>query len=215
MSSAAARLALLALAAVCVTLAVAAPAGAFRLGPGKTAIAHNPADRLAALPADPEDYDPATHCATTVRPGMVALVGWLQRNVAGENWGTYRCEKWGPHEASLHAENRAVDWHLDVRAPAQRAAGKALIEMLLAPDRTGLPHALARRMGIEEIIWDCSYWGAGMPDFKAYSPCLNKHGERRRRVDPTVGHLDHLHIGMSKAGAARRTSFWTAAGAGA
>jgi hypothetical protein len=215
MSSAAHRLVLLALAAVCLTLAVAAPAGAFRLGPGETAVAHNPADRLAALPADPEDYDPATHCATTVRPGMVALVGWLQRNVAGENWGTYRCEKWGPHEASLHAENRAVDWHLDVRAPAQRAAGKALIEMLLAPDRTGLPHALARRMGIEEIIWDCSYWGAGMPDFKAYSPCLNKHGERRRRVDPTVGHLDHLHIGMSKAGAARRTSFWTAAGAGA
>ncbi len=215
MSSAAQRLVLLALAAVCLTLAVAAPAGAFRLGPGETAVAHNPADRLAALPADPEDYDPATHCATTVRPGMVALVGWLQRNVAGENWGTYRCEKWGPHEASLHAENRAVDWHLDVRVPAERAAGKALIEMLLAPDRTGLPHALARRMGVEEIIWDCSYWGAGMQDFKAYSPCLNKQGERRKRVDPTVGHLDHLHIGMSKAGAARRTSFWTAAAAGA
>ena len=211
MSSAFQCLVLLALAAVCLTLAVAAPAGAFRLGPGEAAVARNPADRLAALPADPEDYDPATHCSTTVRPGMVALVGWLGRNVQGENWGTYRCEKWGPHEASLHAENRAVDWHLDVRVPAQRAAGRALIEMLLAPDRTGLPHALARRMGVEEIIWDCSYWGAGMQDFKAYSPCLNKHGERRKHVDPTVGHLDHLHIGMSKAGAARRTSFWTAA----
>jgi hypothetical protein len=98
-----------------------------------------------------------------------------------------------------------------VNAPADRAAGRQLIELLLAPDRTGLPHALARRMGVEEIIWDCSYWGAGMEDFKPYSPCFNKHGERRRHVNPTVGHLDHLHIGMSKAGAAKRTSFLTSA----
>ena len=93
---------------------------------------------------------------------------------------------------------------------AARAAGRALIDLLLAPDRTGLPHALARRMGVEEIIWDCSYWGAGMDDFKPYSPCFNENGERRKHVDPTVGHLNHLHIGMSKAGAAKRTSFWTA-----
>jgi hypothetical protein len=73
----------------------------------------------------------------------------------------------------------------------------------------GLPHALARRMGVEEIIWDCSYWGAGMAEFRPYSPCFNANGERRKHVDPTVGHLDHLHIGMSKAGAAKRTSFWT------
>jgi hypothetical protein len=53
-----------------------------------------------------------------------------------------------------------------------------------------------------------------MDDFKPYSVCFNKLSERRRHVDPTAGHLDHLHIGMSKAGAARRTSFWTAAGAG-
>jgi hypothetical protein len=215
MSSRTKRLALLICSVAALTVGLAAPAGAFRLGPAVDPVAGNPADRLADLPADPEEYDPATHCARTVRPGMVALVGWLERHASGTNWGTYRCEKWGPHEASLHAENRAVDWHLDVRVPAERAAGKALIEMLLAPDRTGLPHALARRMGVEEIIWDCSYWGAGMQDFKAYSPCLNKHGERRKRVDPTVGHLDHLHIGMSKAGAARRTSFWTAAAAGA
>jgi hypothetical protein len=202
------------LVAACV-LAAAPPAGAFRLGGTLTPVAGNPADRLAALPADPEAYDPATHCSTTVRPGMVALVGWLQRNVRGTSWGTYRCEKWGPHEASLHAENRAVDWHLDVGVPADRAAARGLIDLLLAPDRAGLPHALARRMGVEEIIWDCSYWGAGMDEFKPYSTCFNKNGERRRHVDPTVGHLNHLHIGMSKQGAAKKTSFWTAAASGA
>ena len=214
MSSATKRLIVLACAVAALSLAVAAPAGAFRLGAAPGTVAHNPADRLADLPADPEDYDPATHCSTATRPGMVALVAWLGRNARGTNWGTYRCEKWGPREASLHAENRAVDWHLDVGVPADRAAARELIDLLLASDRVGTPHALARRMGVEEIIWDCSYWGAGMDDFKPYSPCFNKHGDRRKHVDPTVGHLDHLHIGMSKAGAAKRTSFWTANAAG-
>jgi hypothetical protein len=80
--------------------------------------------------------------------------------------------------------------------------------MLLAPDSAGLPHALARRMGVQEIIWDCSYWGAGMDDFKAYEPCLNRNGDVRRRVDRTIAHRDHVHLGLSKDGAMRRTSFW-------
>jgi hypothetical protein len=72
----------------------------------------------------------------------------------------------------------------------------------------GTPHALARRMGVEEIIWDCSYWGAGMQDFIAYKPCLSKHGQVREHVDPTIAHRNHIHFGLSKAGAMRRTSFW-------
>jgi hypothetical protein len=206
------RLTVIAVLVAAVLGTVAAPASAFRLGADVSPIAGNPADRLAELPADPEEYDRATHCSPRPKPGTVALVGWLQRNARGESWGSYRCEKWGDGEASLHAENRAVDWHLDVSVPADRAAARDLIEMLLAPDRLGLRHALARRMGVEEIIWDCSYWGAGMDDFKPYSPCFNKNGDRRKHVDPTVGHLDHLHIGMSKTGAAKRTSFWTTAG---
>jgi hypothetical protein len=212
MSATLQRLLLLAGAVACVGLAVAAPAGAFRLGSTVAPVAANPADRLADLPAEPEAYDPATHCSPTPKPGMVALVGWLGRHAGGASWGTYRCERWGPHEASLHAENRAVDWHLDVSVPADRAAARELIRLLLAPDRIGLPHALARRMGVEEIIWDCSYWGAGMQEFKPYSPCVNRNGDVRRHVDPTVAHRNHLHIGLSKAGAARRTSFWSAAG---
>jgi hypothetical protein len=189
---------------------VAAPASAFRLGADVSPIAGNPADRLAELPADPEEYDRATHCSPRPKPGTVALVGWLQRNARGESWGSYRCEKWGDGDASLHAENRAVDWHLDVSVPADRAAARRLIELLLATDRVGTPHALARRMGVEEIIWDCSYWGAGMDEFKAYSPCLNRNGDVRIHVNKTIAHRDHLHLGLSKAGAAKRTSFWTA-----
>ena len=203
------RLIMLACAALALTFAVAAPAGAFRLGATVAPVTGNPAERLADLPADPEEYDPATHCSTTVRPGMVALVGWLGGHVPGSNWGTYRCEKWGPHEASLHAENRAVDWHLDVRVPADRAAGRKLIELLLAPDRTGLPHALARRMGVEEIIWDCGYWSMGMTQFSDYRVCFDKKGRPLKRVDPTIAHRNHIHFGLTKAGAAARTSFWS------
>jgi hypothetical protein len=193
---------------------LAAPASAFRLGGVLGPVPGNPAEALAALPADPEDYDPATRCSPKPRPGTLALVSWLGRNAAGSSWGTYRCERWGEGSASLHAENRAVDWHLDVGRPADRAAARRLVELLLAPDSVGNPHALARRMGVQEVIWDCSYWGAGMSEFRPYGPCLSRAGDLRRRVNRTIAHRDHLHIGLTKAGAARRTSFWlSAAGA--
>ena len=190
-------------------LALLAPsAQAIRVDGLRSLPLENPVEHLVQLEPDPEEYDPATHCDPKPKPGMTALVAWLGRNAEGESWGTYRCEKWGKHEASLHAEGRAVDWHLDARDPAQRRAGKRLIALLLAPDSAGNAHALARRMGVEELIWDCSYWGAGSADFGPYAPCFSKHGQRRRRVDPSVGHLNHIHIGMSKAGAAKKTSWW-------
>jgi hypothetical protein len=202
---------LLLLGAVLALIAVpAATASAFRLPANPKPISGNPAHRLMAMPIDDIRYDPARRCAPKSRPGVVRMVAWLQRNARGVNWGTYRCEKWGKDSASLHAENRAIDWALDVRDRADRRAGQALIRLLLAPDAQGNPFALARRMGVEELIWDCSYWGAGMPQFKQYAPCYGRSGKRRKRVNPTVGHLDHIHIGMSRRGAAARTTFWTA-----
>ena len=85
-----------------------------------SAVSNNPADALAELPIEDSVYDPATKCSARPKPGMTALVKWLTRNAAGAFWGTYRCEKWGKHSASLHAEGRAVDWALDVAVPAQR-----------------------------------------------------------------------------------------------
>jgi hypothetical protein len=64
-------------------------------------------------------------------------------------------------------------------------------------------------MGIEEIIWDCGYWAQGMTAFKPYSVCFTRGGERRRRVDATAAHRDHIHFGMTRKGAAGRSSFWT------
>jgi hypothetical protein len=168
----------------------------------------NPADRLVAVPIEASHYDPATHCSSKKRPGMVALTKWLERHAMGVSWGSYRCEMWGKHEASLHAEGRALDWHLDVTVPAQRREAERLIALMLAPDSAGNEQALARRMGVEEIIWDCGYWGAGMTEFEPYAPCVGKGGRLRKHVDPTIGHRNHVHFGLTKAGAAGRTSFW-------
>src|SRR5829696_6209158 len=168
-----------------VVLTLAAPAAAHgNTWPiAYTSVAHNPADALAEVPIEPSTYDRATRCTKKPKPGMTALVAWLGRNAKGVFWGSYRCEKWGPKSASLHAEGRAVDWALDVDVPAQRREAERLIALLLAPDRLGQPQALARRMGVEEIIWDCGYWGAGMGQFRPYSPCLSRRGKLRRNVD--------------------------------
>lgn len=188
-------------------LSLPGTAHAFRIAEALPAYPNNPAERVKA-PIDDVFYDRATHCSAKPKPGMALFQRWLQANVGGQAWGTFRCEKWGPKSASLHAEGRAIDWHLDSRDPAARREGTRLIRMLLAPDRAGNPHALARRMGVQEIIWDCSYWGAGMAEFGRYGECFNKQGEPRKRVNPTVAHMDHLHIGLTKPGAAARTTFW-------
>jgi len=168
----------------------------------------NPADALADLPIEASVYDPATRCTKRPRPGMLRMQAWLEENVRGVFWGSYRCEMWGKKEASLHAENRAIDWHLDASVAADRSAAEALIELLLAPDSAGNEQALARRMGVEELIWDCTYWAAGMTERIDYRPCFDKRGKPRKHVNPTVAHRDHVHIGMTRAGAAAKTSFW-------
>ena len=142
--------------------------------------------------------------------GITALANWLGHNTRGVFWGSYRCEKWGKGSASLHAENRAIDWHLDALHRADRRAADKLFRLLLAPDNLGNPQALARRMGVEELIWDCGYWGSGMTEFRPYSVCYKPNGKKRKRFDRTSAHQDHIHIGMTKRGAKGLTSFWTA-----
>ena len=204
------RLRLAALAAALVALAAPSAAHAFRLPPEPLPALGGPLGNLIVqLPVDAEVYDSAERCHKREKPGVVRFAAWLDRHAAGQFWGSYRCEKWGKRSASLHAENRAIDWHLDAGVSAERDAARRLIHTLLAPDRAGTPRALARRMGVEEIIWDCSYWGAGMEDFKRYSPCFTRRG-KPRRIDRTTAHKDHIHFGMSRAGAQGRTSFWRA-----
>ena len=172
------------------------------------AVPGNPANRLASLPMDDYRYDRADRCRRAPQAGTLALQAWLQRNAGGLSWGIMRCEKLGPKNFSLHAEGRALDWHLDARKPLERREAERLIALLLAPDRLDMPHALARRMGIQEIIWNCHSWWSGSPAMGRYSACYDEDGERRRRIDDSTAHRNHIHFGLSRLGARMRTSLW-------
>ena len=72
------------------------------------------------LPIDDYAYDRARDCRKRPTPGALAMVDWLEKNAEGVSWGIMRCERWGKNSASLHAEGRAIDWHLDASRPADR-----------------------------------------------------------------------------------------------
>jgi hypothetical protein len=168
----------------------------------------NPADRMTAMPIEDYRYDRSRHCVKHPTRGARALERWLVENVRGESWGIMRCAKLGPRNYSLHAEGRAIDWHLEIGDPQDRAAARQLVSLLLATDRQGNPHALARRMGVQELIWDCRIWWSGLEGMTRYAECYGKNGQPRKRVDPSNAHRNHVHIGLNHDGARMRTSFW-------
>ena len=191
--------------ALLVLLAIPALASGF--GSVFRPVQGNPADKLGHLEIDDYRYDRATGCRKGSRPGTAALSAWLARNAGGASWGIYRCEKWGKNSASLHAEGRALDWALNARNSTDRREAERIISLLLAPDKFGNEHALARRMGIQEIIFNCKSWWSGQEAMEKYSRCYDDKG-RRVRVDDTSAHRDHIHFGLSWPGAKMRTSFW-------
>jgi hypothetical protein len=181
-------------------LALLAPAAA----PALPSLANNPANKMLGRGIDPIQYDRATRCTGRNTAGALALQSWLQRNARGVSWGIYRCEMWGKNSASLHAEGRAIDWH-----PASKADALALIQLLLSPDKAGNPVALARRMGVQGLIYDCkAWWGDPSGRLGPYSYCYGKDGKRMKNLDPTQAHMNHVHIELNKLGAAMKTTFW-------
>jgi hypothetical protein len=155
-----------------------------------------------------ETYDHAHKCGPRSTPGIRLLTKWIDRHFRGESWGVYRCQKLSKDTTSLHSEGRALDWRLDAGRKRERRAANFLIERLLAADANGNDRALARRMGVQEIIFNCKSWFSGSDDMGPYSACQGG------RVDRTTAHKDHVHIGLNKAGAAGTTSFWKSGLAG-
>ena len=187
---------------------LAVPAAALGFGRVFKQVPGNPANRLLRLPIDPYQYDYGKKCQKHPQKGMLALQTWLKHNAKGVSWGIMRCEKLGAGY-SLHSEGRALDWHLDVHVPAERAEAQRLINLFLAPDSAGNIHALARRMGIQEIIFNCQGWFSGDGGMQPYSPCYDKHGHKVK-IDDTTAHRNHIHIGLNWAGARMQSSFWKA-----
>ena len=169
----------------------------------------NPANdsRLLSKPIEGFRYDEGTGCRDSVPRGMRALERWLDHNVRGESWGIKRCERldegW-----SLHSEGRAIDWRLDAGRPKEKRAAMRLIDVLLDADRRGEPAALARRMGVQGLIFNCRTWWTGMDELGRYSYSYRRNGEKRDDLDRTQAHKNHVHIELNRPGARKRTSFW-------
>ncbi len=137
-------------------------------------------------PLDPLRFDKASkRCSKGSTTGARALRAWmLETGIARRSTPTiYRCGK----RRDLHSSGRAVDF------PARsQDAAQQLIALLSADE-----FALARRMGVQEIISDGTFWSAAKP-----SPNL-------RRYRGKSPHRRSVHVGLNKQGAALRTSYWT------
>ena len=135
----------------------------------------------------------------------MGILQWLlDHDAVGVSGGIYACRTiQGTNIFSLHAEGRAVDWVLDNRDARQRKIADGIVAALLKRGH-GHNHALARRMGIQEIIWNCRIWSSDQPDvgLTRYAPCSTS-------ADRTVRHQNHFHVGLNQDGAEQRTSFWT------
>jgi hypothetical protein len=192
--------------ACALTLCAGAPLAASALA----GLGPNPADsgKLINKPIEDHEYDPGRKCDKDVGRGMKLMVDWLGRHTRGEFWGIYRCEKWGKGSYSVHAESRAIDWAMDARDRKDKKQAMTFIrKRLLAPDRLGNDAALARRMGVQGLIFDCKAW-FGYGGLDKYSYCFKKNGKRKNNLDPTQAHIDHIHIELNKKGARGKTSFW-------
>jgi hypothetical protein len=148
-------------------------------------------------------YEPATACRRVAQPGTVLLGRWIVHGYGGRFGSTVRpCGG----SRSEHHEGRAFDWTVDVRRPADRARVRRLFADLFATDAAGNRHARARRMGIMYVIWNDRIWSA-WNGFRA-EPYLSSSCPTLRRCSRTLRHQDHLHVSISRAGAAGLTSWY-------
>jgi hypothetical protein len=141
-------------------------------------------------------YEPQRTCDPAPKPGVLAFRAMaLSQYPSSRNLGVSRaCSAGGRSE---HKEGRAFDWGVLASRPEEHAAAEQLVARLLAEDEFGNRHALARRMGVMYIIWNRRIWSASRADagWRAYT-------------GPN-GHVDHVHVSFSWAGARGETSYWS------
>jgi hypothetical protein len=142
----------------------------------------------AALDARPP-YEPQVSCDPRSKPGVAAFAALMTARYKTGATGDYRpCQG----DTSEHYESRALDWMLNVNNPTQKAIANSVTAWLSANNG-----AMARRFGINYMIWNRRIWGVYAPSqgWAAYTG--------------VVPHTDHVHFSFSWDGAMKRTSWWT------
>jgi hypothetical protein len=167
------------------------------------------AARYADPPEDYAPYQPQENCRAHARPGTLELARWINRRFdGGRAAATIRaCSSGGTSE---HKDGRAVDWAMNAASKADRREVARLLDRLFDTDGAGDAHALARRMGVMYVIWNdhmyASYRQFERSDYQS-SSCRTL-----RSCSATLRHRDHVHISLSRPGAAGRTSWYLARG---
>ncbi|TWP50557.1 hypothetical protein FKR81_20540 [Lentzea tibetensis] len=120
----------------------------------------------------------------------------IMSRMGGGNLGIHACTG---HE---HGEGRAWDWEMDAAKPGDATKVEQVLNWLLAADGDGNRHAMARRLGIGNIIWNrksITLWSNVPDQEKTWVPYGGN--------DP---HTNHVHFAFSWPGARRETSWFRA-----
>lgn len=150
-------------------------------------------------------YQPQTRCSPEPKRGTLMLAEHLVQRYRGSG-SSGIARSCGASGVSEHKEGRAFDWRLDARSARDRGYAAHFVGRLLAADRQGNAHALARRMGIMYVIWNDHIWSASSGyrkrDYR-HSACSTLRG-----CSTTLRHRDHMHISLSRAAARAETSWY-------
>ncbi|WP_153395985.1 peptidoglycan-binding domain-containing protein [Ornithinicoccus halotolerans] len=132
-------------------------------------------------------WQPNLVCDPVDRPGLEAFGVLVGGHYGRPGFTTSRpCIA----QRSEHYDGRAVDWQLNAYHPHDRRIGDAVVSWLTADDGE-----MARRFGLQSIIWNQRVWhndGRGWQHYVGQSP-----------------HTDHVHFSFTWDGAMMRTSWWT------
>ncbi len=160
-----------------------------------------------SFPATIDNYakKPAYTCDPTVKPGTKAFAELLKSTYGYVYSGLTRGCSSGTTNKSFHKMGMAFDWGVNVYDTAKRNAADEVIAWLLATDEHGNKHALARRLGITQIIWNDRIWNSSVRQWRHYDAVKNcgSYTDRCR-------HRNHIHFSLSADGAYQRTSWWNA-----
>lgn len=144
-------------------------------------------------PIDPFHFDQADHDARGPQSGTVALYKYLVDHFGAAKHEIYNPRSTEAGEVSRHSEGRAIDYYLSAKNDSERARGDNIMKSLTANKAE-----LARRLGVQQILWNHQAWDARHPE-KGVHPITGK-------VAP---HDDHMHIEQNRAGAQKGTSYWS------
>ncbi len=136
-------------------------------------------------------YQPGTRCLTTALPGPLDFARLLNVHYGTHTYGILRpC-------AAEHGEGRALDWMVNANTADGLALGNAITTWLTAKDSQGRVGAIARRLGINYIIWNHKMW-------RSYDPARGW-----AAYTGSSPHTDHIHMSFTWDGAYEQTSWWT------